>query len=146
MLSSLIASQRSACCTSYTYLITPWSRVLLEKLTGSQLVKKFPPNLWNTKVHCRVCNCPPPTTYPYPEPDQSRPCPNPTSFGSIFYHSVYGCMSCMLLFNFVNHVFLLLCLCILIVMYVLFCIFCFHHANWNSSADLTQVFPCFSLS
>jgi len=24
------------------YLITPWSRVLLEKLTGSQLVKKFP--------------------------------------------------------------------------------------------------------
>ena len=25
-----------------TYLITPWSRVLLEKLTGLQLVKKFP--------------------------------------------------------------------------------------------------------
>jgi hypothetical protein len=25
-----------------TYLITPWNRVLLEKLTGSQLVKKFP--------------------------------------------------------------------------------------------------------
>ena len=25
-----------------TYLLTPWSRVLLEKLTGSQLVKKFP--------------------------------------------------------------------------------------------------------
>ena len=25
-----------------TYLITPWSRVLLEKLTSSQLVKKFP--------------------------------------------------------------------------------------------------------
>jgi hypothetical protein len=24
------------------YLITPWSRVLLEKLTSSQLVKKFP--------------------------------------------------------------------------------------------------------
>ena len=24
------------------YLLTPWSRVLLEKLTGSQLVKKFP--------------------------------------------------------------------------------------------------------
>jgi hypothetical protein len=23
------------------YLLTPWSRVLLEKLTGSQLVKKF---------------------------------------------------------------------------------------------------------
>jgi hypothetical protein len=25
-----------------TYLLTPWSSVLLEKLTGSQLVKKFP--------------------------------------------------------------------------------------------------------
>ena len=25
-----------------TYLITPWCRILLEKLTGSQLVKKFP--------------------------------------------------------------------------------------------------------
>jgi len=25
-----------------TYLFTPWSRVVLEKLTGSQLVKKFP--------------------------------------------------------------------------------------------------------
>ena len=24
-----------------TYLLTPWSRVLFEKLTGSQLVKKF---------------------------------------------------------------------------------------------------------
>jgi hypothetical protein len=33
-------------CHSYigcnTYLFTPWSRVLLEKLTGFQLVKKFP--------------------------------------------------------------------------------------------------------
>ena len=26
----------------FTYLLTPWSRVLLEKLTGLQLVKKFP--------------------------------------------------------------------------------------------------------
>ena len=25
-----------------TYLFTPWNRVLLEKLTGLQLVKKFP--------------------------------------------------------------------------------------------------------
>jgi hypothetical protein len=25
-----------------TYLLTPWSRVLLEKLTGLQPVKKFP--------------------------------------------------------------------------------------------------------
>ena len=26
----------------FTYLLTPWSRVLLEKLTGLQLVQKFP--------------------------------------------------------------------------------------------------------
>ena len=28
------------------YLLTPWSRVLLEKLSGSQLVKKFPAFYW----------------------------------------------------------------------------------------------------
>ena len=56
----------------------------------------------------------------------------------LFYHCMYGCMFCMLLFNFVSYV-LLLYLCILIVMYVLFCIFCFHRANWHSSATL--LFP-----
>jgi hypothetical protein len=30
------------CIGNITYLLTPWSRVLLEKLTGLQLVKKFP--------------------------------------------------------------------------------------------------------
>ena len=48
------------------------------------------------------------------------------SFGSIsFYHFIYGCMFCMLMFIFVNYVFLLLRLCILIFMYILFRVFCF---------------------
>jgi len=61
---------------------------------------------------------------------------------SFFYPCVYGCMFCMLLFNFVS--FLLLCLCILTVMYALFCIFCFHRANCHPSATLTEVFCAFS--
>ena len=42
-------NMRSVCahemaCSDYllTYLLTPWSRGHVEKLTGSQLVKKFP--------------------------------------------------------------------------------------------------------
>jgi hypothetical protein len=37
---------------SITYLFTSWNRVLLEKLTGFQLVKKFP------KVHYRIHKSP----------------------------------------------------------------------------------------
>ena len=38
----------------FTYLLTRWCRVLLENLTGLQLVKKFPALLWNPKVHYRT--------------------------------------------------------------------------------------------
>jgi hypothetical protein len=55
-----------------TYLLTPWSRVLLEKLTGSQLVKKFPAfyGTPSSLPHSQM-----PATYPYPELYQSSPCP-----------------------------------------------------------------------
>jgi len=32
------------------YLLTPWSRVLLEKLTGSAASQEIPCILWNPKV------------------------------------------------------------------------------------------------
>jgi len=34
-----------------TYLLTPWCRILLEKLTGLQLVKKFPAFHGTQRLH-----------------------------------------------------------------------------------------------
>ena len=57
---------------SHTYLRAPLRRFLLEKLTGSQLDKKFPAvyGTQSSLLHSQI-----PATCPYLEPDQSSPCP-----------------------------------------------------------------------
>jgi hypothetical protein len=53
------------------YLLTPYSRVLLEKLNRSQLVKKFHAIIVpeGSLPHSQE-----PATCPYPEPARSSPC------------------------------------------------------------------------
>jgi len=56
------------------HLLTPWSRVLLEKLTVFQLVKKFPAFYETRRFYYRIHKCP----LPVPILSQIKPVHNPT--------------------------------------------------------------------
>ena len=53
-----------------TYLLTPWGRVLLEKLTGSAASQEIPRFL---EPECSSPYSQVPATCPYPEPTPSSP-------------------------------------------------------------------------
>ena len=61
---------------NYTYLLTSWSRVLLEKLTGFTANQEIPRILWNPKVHYHTHKRQPPV----PILSQLHPVPTTPSY------------------------------------------------------------------
>ena len=73
-----------------TYLLTPWSRVLPEKLTGLQLVKKFPA-FYGTRRFLTALTSARHLSLSWASPIQSS-YPNPTSWRSILILSSHLCL------------------------------------------------------
>jgi len=71
--------------TVHTYLLTPWSRVLLEKLTRSAASREIPHILWNPKVHYCIHKCPPPV----PILSQLHPVSTPSHFLKIHLNIIF---------------------------------------------------------
>ena len=74
-------------CYIHTYLLTPWCRVLLEKLTGLQLVKKFPA-FHGTRKFITALTSVRHLSLSWASPIQSI-CPHPTSWRSILILSTH---------------------------------------------------------
>ena len=78
-----------------TYLLTdlrtPWNKVLLENLIGSQLVNKFPAFYGTLRFITAFTSA---RHLPYPELHHSSPCPHIPLLGdpSSYYPSIYACV------------------------------------------------------